>query len=371
MAQILVIDDNADLLQMIRLLLTERGGHEVILSAEGADGLAKAAENPPDLAIIDVMMPGMTGYQVCRQLRNSPATADIPIIILTARGQDIDRQASMDAGADLYIAKPVTMTDLLEQVSNLLRDEGDAQSEGNHGTIAMLSLRGGVGVTTLAASVAASCLPSSREGVCLFDLCPSSGNAALHFGLRPDPNWSAFTRSGVIPDQLTISDHLLSHASGLRILAAPFVPVLGPGLTAQATSAILSTLQADNSVVVIDLPSALNDTTMAALDAADAIALMVTTDAASIQATVGTIQALRPFLGKTHIILNQVIPGRSAAPQALERVLRQPIRGAIPFDPAQAQAMSQGQPLVLNKPDSPLAQAVARVVPVFLGVIGG
>ena len=108
MARILVIDDNADLLQMIRLLLTERGGHEVVLSAEGADGLAKAAENPPDLAIVDVMMPGMTGYQVCRKLRETPATADIPIIILTARGQDIDRQASLDAGADVYIASTVS-----------------------------------------------------------------------------------------------------------------------------------------------------------------------------------------------------------------------------------------------------------------------
>jgi twitching motility two-component system response regulator PilH len=58
MARILVVDDNADLLQMIRMLLEERGGHEVMLSAEGEDGLAKARANPPDLAIIDVMMPG-------------------------------------------------------------------------------------------------------------------------------------------------------------------------------------------------------------------------------------------------------------------------------------------------------------------------
>ncbi|MGD2177841.1 MAG: response regulator, partial [Anaerolineae bacterium] len=69
MAKILVIDDDPELLRMIQFALDRRGGHEVVLSADGPDALAKAREDPPDLAIVDVMMPGMNGYEVCRQLR--------------------------------------------------------------------------------------------------------------------------------------------------------------------------------------------------------------------------------------------------------------------------------------------------------------
>jgi DNA-binding response OmpR family regulator len=170
MARILVVDDNADLLQMIRMLLEERGGHEVMLSAEGEDGLAKARANPPDLAIIDVMMPGMNGYEVCRQLRRNPATAQIPIIVLTARGQPVDREAALAAGADDYIAKPVTMAELLERVNRLLTSRIARRPAG--GTIAVLSLRGGVGVTTLAVNLAVTLARSSPNQVCLVDLSP-------------------------------------------------------------------------------------------------------------------------------------------------------------------------------------------------------
>ena len=119
MAKILVIDDNADLLQMLRLILQERGKHEVILSGDGADGLSRALASPPDLAIVDVMMPGITGYDVVRRMREMPQTSSVPILVLTARGQTIDQQTALQAGANAFMAKPVTPQTLLEQVENL------------------------------------------------------------------------------------------------------------------------------------------------------------------------------------------------------------------------------------------------------------
>lgn len=365
MARILVIDDNADLLQMIRLLLEDRGGHEVVLSAEGEDALAKAAANPPDMAIVDVMMPGMTGYEVCHRLRAAPATADIPIIILTARGQDVDREAALQAGADLYIPKPVTMSELLGQVSTLLESKGRAAGPQPHGLLAMLSLRGGVGTTTLAANVAATCVRQSA-GACLVDFCPSSGNVALQMGLRPNPNWSDLAKPGTAIDAVSVKNYLLAHGSGLAVLAAPFLPVVGEGLSEEVARATLSALHDAFPILVVDLPSVLNAATMTVLEAADAIGLVLTADSASLQATVGTLQVLKPFADKIRLILNQVVPGRPPASQSLERVLRHPVTGAIPFDPAQVQALPQGAPLALSAPDAPLAQAVEALLPTLL-----
>jgi pilus assembly protein CpaE len=360
MARILVVDDNADLLQMIRMLLEERGGHEVMLSAEGEDGLAKARANPPDLAIIDVMMPGMNGYEVCRQLRRNPATAQIPIIVLTARGQPVDRETALAAGADDYIAKPVTMAELLERVNRLLTSRIARRPAG--GTIAVLSLRGGVGVTTLAVNLAVTLARSSPNQVCLVDLSPSSGHDALQLGLRPDPNWSALALLASGPGPAAIRNYLLTHPSGVHLLASPFVPVVGGGLSPEMVRAVLVALRENFLYLVADLPAVLTEGVMVVLEHADAILLVTAADPSTLQTTVGTLQVLKPYASKVRLILNQTGPEPAPPMEALQRVLKHPISGVIPFDPSQARALAQGKPLALSTPDSPLARAVAHLV---------
>ncbi len=360
MARILVIDDNADLLQMIRMLLEERGGHEVILSADGEDGLAKARANPPDLAIVDVMMPGMNGYEVCRQLRQNPATAQMPIIILTARGQPVDRETALAAGADEYIPKPITMAELLERVNRLLTRKVVHRAAG--GTVAVLSLRGGVGVTTLAVNLAVILGRSSPNQVCLVDLSPSSGHGALQMGLRPDPNWSALALLTSGPGSATIRNYLLTHPSGVHLLASPFVPVVGGGLSPEIVLAVLAALRENFLYVVVDLPAILTEGVMAVLGKADTILLVTAADPSALQTTVGTLQVLKPYASKVRLILNRTGPEPAPPVETLQRVLKHPISGVIPFDPSQLRALAQGKPLALSAPDSPLAQAVAHLV---------
>ena len=360
MARILVIDDNADLLQMIRMLLEERGKHEVVLSAEGQDGIEKALANRPDLAIIDVMMPGMTGYEVCKRLRQEPTTADMPIIILTARGQPVDRQAALDAGADEYMAKPVTMAKLLERVNSLLEEKGAPSAAPSAGTVAVLGLRGGTGTTTVAVNLAVTMARRAPDQVGLVDLCPSSGHVALQLGVRPEPNWAALARLTERPDETSIRQYLLSHPAKLHVLTAPFVPTVGEGLSREVTAATLSALRQNLGTVVIDLPSVLTLGAVTVLEAADIICLVTTADPPSIQTTLGVLQALKPWLPKMRLLLNQVASGTQPSADALQRVLKQPLAAAIPFDPAQAQALGQGRPLALSAPESPLARAIAR-----------
>jgi pilus assembly protein CpaE len=360
MARILIIDDDSEFLDMLNLVM-RRAGHETTLSGDGPDGLSKALADPPDLAIIDVMMPDMTGYEVVRQLRADSSTASLPIIILTARGQPVDRQAALDAGADEYMSKPVTMADLAERVEDLLGKPSSARSTLVKGAFVMLSLRGGVGVTTLATNLAATLAQAGDRAACLLDLCPASGHAALQFGLRPEPNWSGIIGAGGV-DAGVVDAHLLQHDSGLHVMASPVFPGVGqPGIPRPVAQAMLGTLQQEFSIVVVDAPSVLDEAAMVAVEMALTVALVVTVESPSIQTALGTLGALKRWLPKFYIVINQVCPGAQPPVEAIERTLKRPIIGVIPFDPAQAQALAQGTPQVIHDPASPLAQGVQKL----------
>jgi two-component system, OmpR family, phosphate regulon response regulator PhoB len=122
MAKILLAEDEADIRRLITLKL-EQAGHVVRAFGDGAAALADAREHAPDLAVLDVVMPEVSGLEVCRGLRQDPATAAVPIIILTARAQQGDIDAGLAAGASEYIVKPFSPRELAMRVSALLGRE--------------------------------------------------------------------------------------------------------------------------------------------------------------------------------------------------------------------------------------------------------
>jgi DNA-binding response OmpR family regulator len=116
---ILVADDEEDVREIIVFRL-ERAGYRVICAADGDEALAQAFENDPDLALLDVMMPGRTGWEVTRVLKDDARTASIPVIILTARSRDADLARGFAAGADDYIRKPFSPEELGARVKAML-----------------------------------------------------------------------------------------------------------------------------------------------------------------------------------------------------------------------------------------------------------
>ena len=116
---VLVADDDEDILELVAFRL-ERAGYEVITARDGTEALAAARERHPDLAVLDVMMPGMTGYDVTRELRGNDATRGIPVILLTARVQEADVNRGFEAGADDYLRKPFSPQELRVRVQALL-----------------------------------------------------------------------------------------------------------------------------------------------------------------------------------------------------------------------------------------------------------
>jgi len=112
MQRVLVVDDEPDLLELLRFNL-ERAGYTALTALTGVQALALAREDPPQLVLLDVMLPDMSGIEVCRQLRSEPSTGKAMILMLSARKDEDDRVAGFRAGADDYVTKPFSVTELL------------------------------------------------------------------------------------------------------------------------------------------------------------------------------------------------------------------------------------------------------------------
>jgi DNA-binding response OmpR family regulator len=116
---VLVADDNDDILALVTFRL-ERAGYAVIQARDGEEALRMAVERRPHLAILDLMMPRLDGYEVTRGIREDPVIAETPVILLTARTQEADVARGFDVGADDYIRKPFSPQELLSRVQAIL-----------------------------------------------------------------------------------------------------------------------------------------------------------------------------------------------------------------------------------------------------------
>ncbi len=120
MKRILVIEDDKDIVELVRYNL-EKDGYQILSSGDGANGLAQIRRSPPDLLILDLMLPKMSGLEVCKEVRKDINLNRLPILILTAKGEEADRVVGLELGADDYVTKPFSPRELAARVKALLR----------------------------------------------------------------------------------------------------------------------------------------------------------------------------------------------------------------------------------------------------------
>jgi DNA-binding response OmpR family regulator len=123
MARILVAEDERDIRELINFTLMF-AGHTVILAANGAEAVELVEKSNPQLIMMDVRMPKLTGYEACRQIKAMDGYESVPIIFLSAKGQDEEIQSGLDAGAVAYILKPFSPEDLTRRVNEILQQSG-------------------------------------------------------------------------------------------------------------------------------------------------------------------------------------------------------------------------------------------------------
>ena len=125
MAEILVVDDEPGIRELMREILEEEG-YEVRTAANGKEALEAMRENKPDLVLLDIMMPAPDGYEVCQIIRNTEEWKDISVIMLTAKGREVEKEKGMAMGADDYVTKPFATQELVAKVRSMLANREEA-----------------------------------------------------------------------------------------------------------------------------------------------------------------------------------------------------------------------------------------------------
>jgi CheY-like chemotaxis protein/MinD-like ATPase involved in chromosome partitioning or flagellar assembly len=264
--KILIIDDDVDTLRLVGLML-QRQGYQIVAANNGEQGLAHADAEAPDLILLDVMMPQMDGYEVARRLRANPETANIPILMFTAKTQLDDKVTGFEAGADDYLTKPTHPTELQAHVKALLSRSSKGRGTNPPSTptepaayfTGVLAPRGGLGVSTVALNLAVALLKKTNGDVILAEFRPGQGTIGIDLNLSSSGGLVDLLCSN--PTDITrarIREELATHQSGLKFLPASFQP--------RDTSLMANTAQFESLIgrlafmgafVVLDLGSGL------------------------------------------------------------------------------------------------------------------
>ncbi len=232
---ILIVDDDFDTLHMVGKML-ERHGFTIIAANNGDKALQLAKTENPDLIILDVMMPGMDGYEVTRKLRSQESTAFIPIILFTAKAQVDDKLEGFEVGADDYLTKPTHPAELIARVKsiltrpktgNLYQDPEDAvDGDGTkNNLIGVIGTKGGLGTTTAAVNLAISMYQKTGDQVTLAEIRPGNGSIGLMLGYRNSTAQNTLINSAIQDITLKkVKKALVMHGSGIQIMLSSYLP---------------------------------------------------------------------------------------------------------------------------------------------------
>jgi pilus assembly protein CpaE len=347
--KILIVDDDVNALKLIGYTL-HREGYEIVAAQGGQEALTKAQKEKPQLVILDIMMPEMDGYEVCRRLRAIPQTAQVPVMMLTAKSQVEDKVAGFEAGADDYLTKPVIPTELLARVKALLlRSTYAAPARAK--SIALIGAKGGVGVTTLAVNLAVT-LAQMDKDVILLDLQPHSGAVALQLGLSPVNSIAdLLEREATALSQSVVEDSLIRHPSGIRVLPAAQGPQSVRGeIALPHLEAILSNLETVAEYLILDMGSQLSPPAQQVLKKCSQVILVTEPDKIALTLTQRALDSLQALDAKgsriSIVVVNRTRSALTPTRSTMESTLGSELLSL--FTPAPelfAQAAVEGTPV--------------------------
>jgi CheY-like chemotaxis protein/MinD-like ATPase involved in chromosome partitioning or flagellar assembly len=376
--KILVIDDHPETVRLIELTL-RRHGYEVAGAGSGTEGLAAAESEPPDLVLLDIMMPDMDGHTVCRKMRQDEKLRDVPVIMFSARSQVRDKKQGFAAGANDYLVKPTRPAELISRVEAMLTRreelpvaaEGDAEpparpaepapKDGSRPSqvIAVMGTRGGAGATVVALNLAVS-MADQGLATTLVDLDVQQGHIGGFLGAdyyRDIAEWLSLPAGEL---EAALPNYLLEYDDRLELLLARPQPLGAPTIPKDApVGAALALLEQRGRNLVFDLGRSRGDAVTPVLKRANHIVICLRPERAAITATKQIVEQLAPRLSNTQAIHVLMLDGgqtENLPRRAVENFLGFSLLDVVTLFPQQiAEAVNRELPLVRARPTSPPA----------------
>jgi pilus assembly protein CpaE len=331
-------------------------GYEVRAAENGMEGVRAATIWKPDIVLLDVMMPGMDGYETCRRLRQIPHMASIPIIMVTAKTTIEDKIRGYEVGADDYITKPFINEELLLRLKAHIRRASIAEKEKEVTTtrvIAVFSLRGGAGVSSLAVNTAVGLATLWQSPVVLLDLSTPVGACDLMLDTKPDYRLDTLVEQDFRDlDKDMIFDYLATHESGVRLLGGISNPVQAELLKEGHISTVLEHLDGPFPYIVVDTAHNFLGPTLTVLERADVILMPLTPDINSVRVTMTALRVFEQLgFGKERVllVLNNPSANDGLDPRRIEKTLGLPISIRLKHADVWNKAINVGNPVIAQE----------------------
>ena len=245
---ILLIEDDPLSARLADLVLGSEG-YQVVIAQNGIQGLKVARETPPDLVLLDLMLPGLDGFEVLNRMRSDPQTANVRVVIVSSKSQPTDKETAAKIGADAYLTKPYRKADLLEMVRSLLSTVPEKGEQTRGVGVLFVGARGDE-VTRVALYVGLA-LAGGGEKTTVVDLRPFSVEHAMLLNIPPRPAPASLADPGTVAQ---LGGLAVRHPSGLLLLDN----LEGGGgagqLTAQDAKTAIDVLSSEEGFVLVDVP---------------------------------------------------------------------------------------------------------------------
>ena len=355
-ARILVADDDETIIRLLTITLRNEG-YELIIARNGRDALDMTNQEQPDMAILDVMMPEMTGFEVCHALRAQPETATMPIIILSGLSDVDDKVSGIQAGADEYVTKPIDLRELAARVSGLLRRnrmlrESSAPKAGK--IVAVWGAKGGVGATTTALNIATVLMRANKSTV-VVEMRGDYGTFSAQLKMRPERTLAALLSSE--PAAITapfLTGLTATTPFNLRVIFGPQRVEEFAELPENLVSAALARLNQMADFVILDVANGSSPAHQAIVRSSSQILLLFEPESTAVAAAGVRLQQFLAWGARPDQLVCLLVNRQGTALLSLHEVENQVGQTVIGMIPPAVESMAiatqYGMPLVLYQP---------------------
>ncbi len=389
MIKVLIVDDIPETRDHLSRLLSLEDGIDVAGGAgSGEEAIQMAMEVRPDVVVMDINMPGMDGVAAAEIIsQRLPAS---PIIMMSVHGEAEQLKRSLTAGAREFLVKPFSADEFSTTIRRVYEKELirrqqveaampavptgpqlDAADLGEHQIIGVFSPKGGAGRTTIATNLALALHRETGGRVCLVDANLQFGDVGVLLNLNPKNRSMLDAVETGEPDADITNSVVIDHSTGIRVLLAPPSPEGADLVTPAYLRKMVDHLRETHDFVVVDLPSALNDHSLAIMDAADQIVVLTALE-------ITTIKNVRLFLevadqleydrSKIRLVVNRSDSAQGIRIADVEASIRRSIDGTIVSDGRLAVlAVNRGVPFVVSHPEGALSRDITKLARTLAG----